>query len=191
MASEMNCAGYCAANSSAPRYGYPNCANGIAPESYQASVTSSTRRAVAPHPQARVTSSTKGRCGSSSLWSIPVNLLSSANEPGRSGVPRGTARSAAACPSSAAGTAPSRRCWPTSRRTGRASRSPGARWSVRSPATRRSERPWCGCTRTAGRSRAKPCGSAPAVWVAVLVRELAEQQSQPALRLTWKPFIVR
>src|SRR6266446_1126088 len=78
----MNCAGYAAVNSSVPRSGAPYCANGIAPESYQTSITSGTRRASPSHDgQPNVTASTNGRCGSSLVRSAPESSDSSASEP--------------------------------------------------------------------------------------------------------------
>src|SRR6266700_1118847 len=78
----MNCAGYAAVNSPAPRSGAPYCANGIAPESYQTSITSGTRRASPSHEgQPNATSSTNGRCGSSPVRSRPASPDSSASEP--------------------------------------------------------------------------------------------------------------
>ena len=45
-------------------------------------MTSGTRRASSPHSgQASVTSSTNGRCGSSSDWSVPDSSDSSASDP--------------------------------------------------------------------------------------------------------------
>ena len=78
----MNCAGYVRRNCSAFCQGAPSRANGIDPESYQASITSGTRRASPPHSgQVSVTSSTYGRCGSSSDRSRPASSLSSASDP--------------------------------------------------------------------------------------------------------------
>ncbi len=52
------------------------------PESYQASMTSGTRLASAPHEgQPKVTSSTYGRCGSSAETSWPASVLSSSSDP--------------------------------------------------------------------------------------------------------------
>lgn len=82
MASEMNCAGYRLSKSSLFLCGYPHCANGIEPESYQASMTSGTRVAVSWQVgQGKVTASMYGRCGSSCDWSVPVRSESSAREP--------------------------------------------------------------------------------------------------------------
>src|ERR1700689_1852703 len=81
----MNCAGYEAENSSAFRSGAPCWANGIAPESYQTSITSGTRRANPSPPsqdgQVNVIPSTNGRCGSSPVRSAPASSDSSASEP--------------------------------------------------------------------------------------------------------------
>ncbi len=78
----MNWAGYAASNSSLLRCGAPNWANGIAPESYQTSITSGTRRACASQDgQPKVTSSTNGRCGSRADRSCPACWPSSASEP--------------------------------------------------------------------------------------------------------------
>src|SRR5580704_8837402 len=72
----MNWAGYPSGLVSAP-----NCAKGIAPESYQTSITSGTRVASPPHVgQANVTESTKGRCGSSPPRSRPASSASDASE---------------------------------------------------------------------------------------------------------------
>jgi len=49
MASQMNCAGKERSNAASLRSGAPCRANGIDPESYQASITSGTRRAWLPH----------------------------------------------------------------------------------------------------------------------------------------------
>ena len=60
----------------------PNEANGIEPESNHTSITSGTRLIISSQPdsrQANVTSSTNGRCGSSSA--TPERLSSSASEP--------------------------------------------------------------------------------------------------------------
>src|SRR6201995_4002098 len=85
MASQMNWAGKARSNSSAFCQGAPCRANGIDPESYQASMTSGTRRAVCPQSgQANVTSSTNGRCGSRldrSRAASPASPASSAREP--------------------------------------------------------------------------------------------------------------
>src|SRR3954469_6569033 len=76
----MKSAEYDARASSALRYGAPNCANGIEPESNQASITCGTRRYVPDSPgRVNVTSSTNGRCGSSS--STPESSRSSASDP--------------------------------------------------------------------------------------------------------------
>ena len=48
IASEMKSAGNWASNSAEPACGQPHCANGIAPESNQQSITSGTRRMRAP-----------------------------------------------------------------------------------------------------------------------------------------------
>src|ERR1700683_2231177 len=84
----MNCAGYEAENSFAFRSGAPCWANGIAPESYQTSITSGTRRANPSPPstpsqegQVNVIPSTNGRCGSSLVRSAPASSDSSAREP--------------------------------------------------------------------------------------------------------------
>src|SRR5229473_7501796 len=78
----MNWAGYAPANSSKFRSGAPCWANGIAPESYQTSITSGTRRASTPQSgHANVTASTNGRCGSSPVRSRPASSDSSASEP--------------------------------------------------------------------------------------------------------------
>ena len=78
----MNCAGYAPANSSKFRSGAPCWANGIAPESYQTSITSGTRRARSSQTgQANVISSTNGRCGSSPVRSRPASVDSSESEP--------------------------------------------------------------------------------------------------------------
>ena len=78
----MNCAGYAASNSSLFRCGAPHWANGIEPESYQASMTWRTRRKVPSSPgSVKVTSSMNGRCGSRSARSRPVSSDSSASEP--------------------------------------------------------------------------------------------------------------
>ena len=75
----MNCAGYAG---STPLCGWPTWAKGIAPLSYQPSMTSGTRRACAPQrSQGTTTSSTKGRCGSSSDSSCPAASPSSASDP--------------------------------------------------------------------------------------------------------------
>src|ERR1700733_874955 len=73
----MNCAGNERSNAASPRHGAPCRANGIEPESHQASITSGTRRAWSPHsPQLSSTSSTYGRCRSR-----PARSDSSASEP--------------------------------------------------------------------------------------------------------------
>ena len=60
----------------------PHWANGMAPESYQASITSGTRVAVSPQVgQGKEMSSTNGRCGSRFDSSWPESSLSSASEP--------------------------------------------------------------------------------------------------------------
>ena len=64
------------------RNGAPYWANGIAPESYQTSITSGTRRARSPHEgHTNVIASTYGRCGSSPVRSRPASSDSSASEP--------------------------------------------------------------------------------------------------------------
>src|ERR1700683_314093 len=78
----MNCAGKERSNLSSLRSGAPCRANGIDPESYQASMTSGTRRACPPHSRQVIsTSSTYGRCGSSSVRSRPASSDSSASDP--------------------------------------------------------------------------------------------------------------
>src|SRR3954470_19783819 len=78
----MNCAGYDASNSALLRCGAPHWANGIDPESYQASITWRTRRYVPSSPgTVKVTSSMNGRCGSRSDRSRPVSSDSSVSEP--------------------------------------------------------------------------------------------------------------
>src|SRR5580704_8597328 len=78
----MNCAGYAPVNSSKFRIGAPCWANGMAPESYQTSPTSGTRRARSSHTgHANVISSTNGRCGSSPVRSRPASVDSSDSEP--------------------------------------------------------------------------------------------------------------
>ena len=78
----MNCAGNERSNLSSLRSGAPCRANGIDPESYQASITSGTRRASPPHSRQEITtSSTYGRCGSSAVRSRPASSDSSASEP--------------------------------------------------------------------------------------------------------------
>ena len=78
----MNRAGYSASNSGIPRSGAPCWANGIAPESYQTSITSGTRRARSAHTgQGKLTASTNGRCGSSPVRSRPARSDSSDSEP--------------------------------------------------------------------------------------------------------------
>src|ERR1039457_4719454 len=73
----MNCAGYVRRNSSAFCQGAPRRANGIDPESYQASITSGTRRASPPPSrQGRVTSSPWGGGGAR-----PASSLTSASGP--------------------------------------------------------------------------------------------------------------
>src|SRR3954470_3625596 len=81
----MNCAGYVRSNSSFEpgACGYASWPNGIEPASYQQSMTSGTRVAVAPQPatgHANVTSSTYGRCGSRPERSRPVYVDSSASD---------------------------------------------------------------------------------------------------------------
>ena len=62
--------------------GYPHCANGIAPESYQQSITSGTRIISEPQSaQANLMSSTNGRCGSRFDSSWPAKSPSSFKEP--------------------------------------------------------------------------------------------------------------
>ena len=51
----MNCAGYARPNSSSLRHGAPRRANGIEPESYQASMTSGTRCAGPPQSGQAIT----------------------------------------------------------------------------------------------------------------------------------------
>ncbi len=54
----------------------------MAPESYQVSITSGTRRASVPHSgHANVTSSIAGRCGSMAVTSRPAHSDSSASDP--------------------------------------------------------------------------------------------------------------
>src|SRR6201992_2441462 len=82
MASQMNWAGKARSNSSAFCQGAPCRANGIDPESYQASMTSGTRWAVCPQSgQPNVTSSTNAGCGSRLDRSCPASSASSAREP--------------------------------------------------------------------------------------------------------------
>ena len=75
----MKSAGKRRSNSSPPRSSSgwnPHCAKGIAPESYQASITSGTRRASAPHAgHGNAISSIVGRCGSRSAKSRPASEL--------------------------------------------------------------------------------------------------------------------
>ena len=62
--------------------GWCSCANGIAPLSYQTSMTSGSRRMTPPQAQVRVTSLTDGRCGSKgSGSSAAARSRSSAYEP--------------------------------------------------------------------------------------------------------------
>src|SRR3954454_16380430 len=78
----MNCAGEDASNSAWLRYGAPHWANGMDPESYQASITCGTRRKVPSSPgSVKVISSMNGRCGSRSDRSRPVSSESSASDP--------------------------------------------------------------------------------------------------------------
>src|ERR1700730_14932310 len=78
----MNWAGKERSNASSLRSGAPSRANGIEPESYQASITSGTRRAWPPHSRhVIVTSSTYGRCGSSPVRSRPASSDSPAGDP--------------------------------------------------------------------------------------------------------------
>ena len=71
--------------------------------------------------QAKVTSSTNGRCGSRPDWSVPASSreLGQRADAGLVVLAR-SARSAAACPSSGCARAPSRCCCSASRRSGRA-----------------------------------------------------------------------
>ncbi len=81
----MKSAGKRSANRSSPRPSsgwYPHCANGIAPESYQVSITSGTREASSPHSgHGNGTSSIAGRWGSIPVTSRPASRESSASDP--------------------------------------------------------------------------------------------------------------
>jgi hypothetical protein len=80
----MKSAGNDARNRSSCSNGAWCCADGIEPESNQASSTGASRLEADPQPsigQSKVTSSTAGRCRSSSLRSRLVNPSSSATEP--------------------------------------------------------------------------------------------------------------
>ncbi len=84
MASQMKSAGKASAKVSAPSNGWWRCADGMAPESNQASSTGARRVAVASQPssgQGKVMSSTYGRWRSSAVRSAPASSASCATDP--------------------------------------------------------------------------------------------------------------